>query len=55
MKILYILKQDPDETVTEFMEAHRISNEVHVIDIRENKNYAQVIGLIENSDKVISW
>jgi hypothetical protein len=55
MKILYILKQDPDDTVTDFIEAHRRSNEVNVIDIRQNKNYSHTIDLIENSDKIISW
>jgi hypothetical protein len=55
VKILYILKQDPDKTLTEFMEAHRKSNEVSVIDIRENKNYSHTIELIEKSDRVISW
>ncbi len=55
MKILYILRQEPDKTLTEIMEIHRITHEVNVIDIRENKNYAQIIELIENNDKVISW
>jgi len=55
MKILYLLKQDPGDTLTEFIAEHSKSHEVKVIDIRENKNYVQLIELIENNDKLIAW
>ncbi len=55
MKILYILKQNPDETLSTIMNEHKASNEVTVVDLRENKNYDQVIDLIAENDKVISW
>jgi|Deesub1362B_J571_1020462.scaffolds.fasta_scaffold00080_96 hypothetical protein len=55
MKILYLLKQDPDDTAKKFMEEHKKSHEVTVVDLRENKNYDQIVELIESSDKVISW
>ncbi|GAB4423007.1 MAG: hypothetical protein OHK0032_18270 [Thermodesulfovibrionales bacterium] len=55
MKILYILKQDPDGTVKKTMDVHRKNNEVTVVDIRDNKDYDQIIDLIASSDKVISW
>lgn len=55
MKILYLIKQEPDETLKKFIEEHKKTNEVAVVDIRENKNYDQIIDLITSSDKVISW
>lgn len=55
MKILYILKQSPDETVNSIMNEHKASNEVTVVDLKGNKNYDQVIDLIAENDKVISW
>ncbi len=55
MKILYILKQEPDGTLTEIMDEHKKDQEVTVVDLRENKNYDQIVDLIASSDKVISW
>jgi hypothetical protein len=55
MKILYILKQDIDDTLKTIMDVHRQSHEVSMIDLRKNKNYHQIIELIEKNDKVISW
>jgi hypothetical protein len=55
MKILYLLKQDPDDTLNIFMNTHRWDHEVNVIDIRIDTNYSQIVELIEKSDKVISW
>jgi hypothetical protein len=55
MKILYVLRQDPDETAKTFMEEQKKSNEVTVVDIREEKNYDRIIDLIAECDKVISW
>ncbi len=55
MKILFLLKQDPDETLKTIMDEHKKANEVTVVDIRVNKDYEQIIELITSSDKVISW
>ena len=55
MKILHIQKQDLDATAKKILEAHKKGNEVTVVDIRQNKNYDQIVDLIFSSDKVISW
>jgi len=55
MKILYLLKQEPDATLNKFIEEHKKSNEVTIIDINKNKNYDEIIESIFASDKVISW
>ena len=55
MKILYLLKQDPDETLEEIMEGHMKSHDVTVMDIRNDKDYKKIVELIAMSDKVISW
>jgi hypothetical protein len=55
MKILYIQKQDLDATTKKIMEVHKKGNDVTIVNIRENKNYGQVVDLIFSSDKVISW
>ena len=55
MKILYLLKQDTDDTLTELIAEHSKLHKVKVIDIRENKHYTQLIELIESSDKIITW
>jgi len=55
MKILYLLRQDPDETVKRIMDMHKKDNEVTVVDIRVDKDYNQIIDLIATADKVIPW
>ena len=55
MKILYLLKRDPDETLSEIMDRHRSSHEVEVHDMRSDKDYDRVVELIESSEKIISW
>ena len=55
MKILYILKQNPDATGKKLMEVHKNGNDVTVVNLKENKNYGQIVDLIFSSDKVISW
>ncbi len=55
MKVLYIFKRDPDETLQIIMEAHKRISEVDVVDIREGSNYSRLVELIEQSDKIISW
>jgi len=55
MKILYLLSKDADETLKKIMDKHGKVNEVTVTDIRVNKNYKQLMELIESNDRVISW
>lgn len=55
MKILYILKQDIEGTLKEFIDSHSENNDVAVIDLRENKDYGRIIDLVMTSDKVICW
>jgi hypothetical protein len=55
MKILYIQKQELDATAKKIMEVHKKGNDVTIVNIRENKNYGQIVDLIFSSDKVISW
>jgi hypothetical protein len=37
------------------MEVHKKSNDVTVVDVRQNKDYGKIVDLIFSSDKVISW
>ena len=55
MKILHILKNDPDLTTKKIIEEHKKSCEVISIDLRTNKNYGEIVECIESSDKVICW
>lgn len=55
MKILYILKQEPDATLKKIMEAHKKGNDVTVVDLKQNKDYGKIVDLVFSSDKVISW
>jgi len=55
MKILHIVKQDLDATAKKVIEVHKAGNDVTVVNLRENKNYGQIVDLILSSDKVISW
>ncbi len=55
MKILYLLKQDLDSTAQTIVDEHKKTNEVSIVDIRENKNYDEIIELVESNEKVISW
>ena len=55
MKILYIQKQDLDATAKKIMDLHKKEHDVTVVNLKENKNYSQIVDLIFSSDKVISW
>lgn len=55
MKILYLQKQDMNATGKKIMEVHKKSNDVTVLDVRQNKDYDKIVELIFSSDKVISW
>ena len=55
MKILYLLRSEPDDTGNKIMEEHKKSNEVTVIDMNQSKNYDEIVDAIVSNDKVISW
>lgn len=55
MKVLYLLRNNPDETGNKIIEEHKKSNEVTIIRINENKNYDEIVDAIASNDKVISW
>lgn len=52
-KILYIFKRDPDDTFTQIIDAHRKSENITIVDIRNDKDYEKIIGLIDVSDRII--
>jgi hypothetical protein len=54
MNIVYVLKDTQDPTMAKIMEQHKGGNDVTVIDIRENKDYDQIIDAIDKADKVIA-
>jgi hypothetical protein len=54
MKVLYLLRDEPDETGNKIIEEHKKSNEVTIININENKNYDEIVDAIASNDKVIS-
>ncbi len=55
MKILYLLKQNPDATVQKIMDEHKKGNTVTTVNLRESKDYAKLVDQIFSHDKVISW
>ncbi len=55
MKILYLLKSNPDESTKKIMDTQSEGNEVVIIDVRTEKDYERIVDEIVNSDKVISW
>jgi len=55
MKILYILKQDPDATLDTIISIQKKDNETNVFDLRTDKNYDGLVDLIDASDKIIPW
>ncbi len=55
MKILHIVKREPDATSMKIMELHKKGNNVTVVNLRKSKDYAKLVDLIFSHDKVISW
>ena len=55
MKILYLMKQDPDETLRELTNHQKKTVDVTIVDMRKEKDYHRIIDLIAASDKVVSW
>ena len=56
MKVLHLLKSEPDETARKIMEIHKAENDVKVIDLTKGDfSYESIIEDIFSYDKVISW
>lgn len=55
MKILFILKKEPDETIRTIMAESSKDSEILVVDLRENQDYDALVDSIEICDKVITW
>ena len=54
MKILYILKQDLNETGKKILERHKATNQVTEVCIAD-KSADELLDLIESHDKLIMW
>ncbi len=55
MKILYLIKRKPDETLKKIIKEHEKSNEVTIVNLKQDKNYDTIIDLTVSSDKIICW
>ncbi|MBF0345785.1 MAG: hypothetical protein HQL06_16340 [Nitrospirae bacterium] len=55
MKVLLILKQEPDPTGITIIKNMREHSEFSAIDLRTNKDYDAIIDSVVASDKVITW
>ena len=55
MKLLYILKSEVTPGQHNMLENHKKKAEVSVINLRENKNYKEIIQQVVAHDKLICW
>ncbi len=55
MRVLYILRDEPDETVSKLIEFHGKDHEVNVVRLGEDISYDELVDKIFQYDKVISW
>ena len=55
MKILYILKKEPDDNINIIMSESKKESEITVVDLRENQDYDVLVERIEACDRVITW
>ena len=55
MKILYLLRREPDQTVKRLIEEHGRTEEVTFVDVRSEKDYDRIVDLTFSHDRVISW
>jgi hypothetical protein len=55
MKILEILKSEPDATVQKIIDIHKEGNDVKVVELYEGTDYDALVDDIFSHDKVISW
>ncbi|MBI5103231.1 MAG: hypothetical protein HZB33_15560 [Nitrospirae bacterium] len=55
MNVLYILKEDPDDTTQAVLAEHDKICSLTVVDIRSDRRYEDIVDLIEACDRVICW
>jgi len=55
MKILYLLKKEPDKTLMKMIIEQEKDNQITLIDLNLEKDYERILVAIEACDKVISW
>jgi hypothetical protein len=56
MKVLHVLKSEPDETIKTLMGSFAESNEVQEFEMyKGDLDYDKLIELVFDSDKVICW
>jgi hypothetical protein len=55
VKILYILKKEPDNNINTIMSENEKESEVTIVDLRENQDYDVLVERIETCDRVITW
>lgn len=56
MKILHMLKEEPDESVKKIIDMQSHSTEVKTVELYEgNINYEKLVDLIFQYDRVICW
>lgn len=55
MKILHILKTEPEDSFKKIIEEHRKDHDVDMLSLTDYKDYSMIVDLIEKADKVIVW
>ena len=55
MKLLYIIKSETTETLSNMLDSHKKGAEVTVVNMRENKNYKEINQQVFANDKIITW
>lgn len=55
MKILHILKSEPEESIKKIVDIQRMDNEVYIFELFKNRDHELLVRLIENCDKIMSW
>lgn len=55
MKILHILKTEPEDSVKKIIEEHKKGHDVDVLSLTDCKDYSMIIDSIEKADKVMVW
>jgi hypothetical protein len=55
VKIIYLVKEDRDQTLTTFIEVHQQSHEVSIVNLRARVDFDQLVDQLAAADRVISW
>lgn len=55
MKILYLFRNKPDETVNTLIDLQRKDHEVMSVELGGSASYNEIVAMIEQADRVISW